>query len=172
MQFRTNWITVWLDPFRCVVNCVFVYPSNTTNENTLSCARLHVSTSGSHHLALLNFQSIPTLVLHHCNSRFYVLRKAWWRLPEVETCSLAQVNVFSLVVLDGLYKYTDESMCFGVPTEVAHTYCHFTHTRFNSTILDISCKNVTKTVHFIISINNQQHRACTERGQQPCSRTA
>jgi uncharacterized membrane protein len=26
--------------------------------------------------------------------------------PEVETCSLAQDNVFSLVVLDGLHKYT------------------------------------------------------------------
>jgi uridine kinase len=29
------------------------------------------------------------------------------RLAEVKTCSLTQDNVFSLVVLDGLYKYTD-----------------------------------------------------------------
>jgi hypothetical protein len=44
---------------------------------------------------------------HHCNFGFYVLRKVWRWLPEVETCSLTQHNVFILVVLDGLYKYTD-----------------------------------------------------------------
>jgi hypothetical protein len=37
---------------------------------------------------------------------FRALRKAWQWLPKVETCSLKQDNVFSLVVLDGLCKYT------------------------------------------------------------------
>jgi hypothetical protein len=46
-------------------------------------------------------------VLHHCTFRFYVLRKAWRWLLEVETCSLTQDNVFSLIVLDGLPKHTD-----------------------------------------------------------------
>jgi hypothetical protein len=52
---------------------VYLYnPSDTTKENTLSCLRLHVSTSGSHHQTSLR----------------------------VETCSLTQDNVFSLVVSD------------------------------------------------------------------------
>jgi hypothetical protein len=50
--------------------------------------------------------------LHRCNFRFYALRKAWWWLPEVETCSLKHDNVFSLVVLDGLYKYIDTPHMF------------------------------------------------------------
>jgi hypothetical protein len=34
------------------------------------------------------------------------LEWSWW-LPEVETCSIAQDNVFSLVAIHGLYRYTD-----------------------------------------------------------------
>jgi hypothetical protein len=67
---------------------VYLYtrnPSNATKDSSVSCVRLHVSNSGSHYQAFL-------------------------KLPEVETCSLAQDNVFSLVVLDGLYKYTDSSL--------------------------------------------------------------
>jgi hypothetical protein len=51
-------------------------------------------------------------------------------------------------------------------------HCHLTHTQHNSTIMDISCKNVIKTVPFIASLSNQLHRDCTEEGQLPCSRTA
>jgi hypothetical protein len=86
-------------------------PSNTTKENTLSYARLHVSTLGSHHQTFLRTKKKLKLQWWSAHG---ILRNAWWWLPEVETCSLAQDNVFSLVVIDRLYRYTDSVLRNGM----------------------------------------------------------
>jgi hypothetical protein len=58
---------------------VYLYnPSNTTKENTVN---------------------------YPVQGYMFLLQEVIIR-PEVKTCSLTQDNVFSLVVLEGLYKYT------------------------------------------------------------------
>jgi sensor histidine kinase YesM len=50
----TYLLTYFLSYYLLTIVSVYLYnPSNTTKENTLSCVRLHVSTSGSHHQAFL-----------------------------------------------------------------------------------------------------------------------